>query len=115
MKDTETWAITRWQEDLKKKLTGRSVGSKSWWQLIKQQQGFADDDTIPPLLGPNGSVAIKSEDKANLLASHFAEKMQVSDPKRIPPTIPYKTNSRITTCHTNKYQVEKLLRDIDTK
>ena len=36
MKDTQNWAIKRWQEDLKTKLTGKTVGSKSWWSLIKQ-------------------------------------------------------------------------------
>ena len=115
MKETQSWAIKKWQDDLKRKLTGRSVGSRSWWQLIKQQQGFMDDDTIPPLSGLNGLVAISSEDKANLLASHFAEKMSVSDPDRIPSAIPYKTNYRISTCSTNKHQVEKLLRSIDVK
>ena len=112
MKETQKWAIERWQEDLKTKLTGCSVGSKSWWNLIKQQQGFADNDSIPPLAKPNGLVAISSEDKAELLASHFAEKMKVPNPDCSPSVIPSKTNARLTTCHTNKYEVEKLLKNI---
>ena len=113
MKETQKWAIERWQEDLKAKLSGCSVGSKSWWNLIKQQQGFADNDSIPPLAKPNGLVAISSEDKAELLASHFAEKMKVPNPDCSPPVIPSKTNARLTTCHTNKYEVEKLLKNLD--
>ena len=89
--------------------------SKGWWQLIKQQQGFNDDDIIPPLFGPNGNVAISGEEKANLLASHFAAKMQTPEPNRKPPTIPKKTNKKLTLCLTNKSQVEKFLRNIDVK
>ena len=115
MEEVQKWAMQTWQEDLKRKLSGRTVGSKGWWQLIKQQQGFIDDDTIPPLFGPNGDVAISGEEKANLLASHFAAKMQVPEPTLKPPNVPLKTNKKLSRCLTNKTQVEKFLRGIDVK
>ena len=83
--------------------------------MIKQQKGFNDDDIIPPLFGPNGSVAISGEEKANLLASHFAAKMQVPEPNRRPPNVPMKTTKKLSMCLTTKSQVEKLLRNIDVK
>jgi len=42
------------------------VGSKAWWSSIKQQQGFAPDDRIPPLNKPDGSMATSSREKAEL-------------------------------------------------
>ena len=115
MEEVQKWAMQRWQEDLKRKLSGRTVGSKGWWQLIKQQQGFNDDDMIPPLFGPNGNVAVSGEEKANLLASHFAAKMQVPEPNRNPPTVPKKTNKKLSLCLTNKSQVENFLKNMDVK
>ncbi|KAG0712820.1 hypothetical protein GWK47_017590 [Chionoecetes opilio] len=50
----------RWQDDLKIKLSGRSVGNKSWWTTLKQQQGLTTDDTIPPLFKSDGTVATKT-------------------------------------------------------
>ena len=91
MKRVEQWAMRRWQEDLKTKLTERPTGSKDWWNIIKQQQGFVEEDSIPPLTRPDGSVAIDSIDKAELLASFFA------------------------TLRTNMHEVERHLRDIDVK
>jgi len=115
MKQVQKWAIDRWQEDIKTKLTARSTGSKEWWNLIKQQQGLVEDDSIPPLTKPDGSIAIKSIDKAELLASFFANKMTVPDPDCPPPSVPLRTNARLTTLHTNKCEVEKHLRNIDVK
>ena len=39
--------------------------------------------------------------------------MKVPDPDCSPPIIPSKTNARLTTCCTTKFEVEKLLRNLD--
>ncbi|KAG0716722.1 hypothetical protein GWK47_009008 [Chionoecetes opilio] len=67
MKEIQQWAQRRWQDDLKIKLSGRSVGNKSWWTTLKQQQGLRTDDTIPPLFKSDGTVATKNKDKAEVL------------------------------------------------
>ena len=113
MKQAQKRAIKQWLEDIKTKLTGRSIGNKEWWNLINQQQGLIGEDSIPPLTKPDGSVAISSKDKAELLASYFANKMKVPDPERHPPVLPPRTNARLTTCITTKEEVEKLLRELD--
>ena len=88
MDHVQKWAISRWKEDLRSKLTGQAAGSKSWWSSIKQQQGLTPDDCIPPLNNTDGSVATNSKAKAQLLALHFSGKMTVPDPERAPPTVP---------------------------
>ena len=113
MKQVQQWAIGRWQEDIKTKLTRRSVGTKDWWNLINQQQGLDNEDSIPPLSKPDGTAAISGTEKAELLASHFANKMRIPDPSCSPPVLPSRTNARLTTCHTNEYEVRKLLKKIN--
>ena len=115
MKYTQRWAIHRWQVDLKTKLTGRSVGSKSWWSSVKQQQGFTPDDCIPPLDKPDGTVATSSKDKAELLASYFSGKMTVPDPDQAPPDLPPRTNSRLRTFTTTTAEVKQHLLLVDVK
>ncbi|KAG0700759.1 hypothetical protein GWK47_025469 [Chionoecetes opilio] len=50
MQRVQRVAQQRWQDELKFKLSGRSVGSNSWWTALKEQQGFAPDDHILPLI-----------------------------------------------------------------
>ena len=96
MKNVQKWAHKHWKDDLKRKLSRSSVGSKAWWNLVKQQQGFAPDDSIPPLDKPDGSVATSGEEKAELLASYFAGKMTVPDTDRPTPFVPSRTNKRLS-------------------
>jgi len=93
MRQVQQWAQRRWQEDLKAKLSGRSVGSKTWWTTLKQHQGLAPDDDVPPLQKPDGTVATKNKDKAEILASFFSKKMSVPDPERPTPYVPALTNA----------------------
>lgn len=68
------------QRDLKNKQAGRSVDSKEWWSLIKQQQGVTGEDAIPPLTKPGGSAAIDNKDRAEMLPNNFANKMTILNP-----------------------------------
>ncbi|XP_045118152.1 uncharacterized protein LOC123508465 [Portunus trituberculatus] len=97
MRQVQQWAQRRWQEDLKTKLSGRSVGSKTWWTTLKQQQGLTSDDDVPPLHKSDGTVATKNKDKAEVLASFFSNKMSVPDPERPPPFVPALTNAKLST------------------
>ena len=115
MKEVQQWAIHQWQQDIRTKLVTKSMSSKEWWHTVKQQQGFTDDDSIPPLTREDGSVAVTSKDKAESLASYFASKMTVPDPICSPPDIPTRTNIRLSTCRTNIFEVEKHLHDTDVK
>ena len=113
MKRTQKWAIKRWKEDLRTKLSGRSVGGKSWWSCIKQHQGQAPDDCIPPLDKPDGSVAASNMEKAELLASFFSNKMRVPDPDRPPPKLPPMTHSKLKGLTVTTREVRKQLKDLD--
>ena len=113
MKRTEKWAIKRWKQELRTKLIGCTVGSKSWWSCIKQQQGFAPDDCIPPLDQPDGSVAASSKEKAELFASYFSSKMRVPDPDRPPPKIPPVTHFKLHNITITAQDVLKQLKSLD--
>ena len=108
-------AHKHWKDDLKRKLSRSSVGSKAWWNLVKQQQGFAPDDSIPPLDKPDGTVATSGEEKAELLASYFADKMTVPDTDRPTPFVPSRTNKRLSTFAITQKEVEQELLQVDVK
>jgi len=113
MKRAQKWAIARWKEDLRTKLIGQSVGGKSWWSCIKQHQGYAPDDGIPPLDKPDGSVAASSQEKAELLASYFSEKMTVPEPAVPPPRLSPQTRSRLYNVSISVQEVKKELKSLD--
>ncbi|XP_045105136.1 uncharacterized protein LOC123500494 [Portunus trituberculatus] len=114
MRQVQQWAQRRWQEDLKTKLSGRSVGSKTWWTTLKQQQGLTSDDDVPPLHKSDGTVATKNKDKAEVLASFFSNKMSVPDPERPPPFVPALTNAKLSTITITIEEVRQRLSQVDT-
>lgn len=111
----QSWAEDKWKKDLRQKLIGRAIGKKSWWKLIKEQQGFSPDDGIPPLDKPDGSVALSAKDKAELLAVHFASKMQVLEPSRESPFVPIKTAKKFGKIQVQEKVVRRYLLNIDVK
>ena len=115
MRRVQKLAQQRWQTELKNKLCGRSVGTKSWWAALKEQQGYAPDDHIPPLIRPDGTVATQCSEKAEVLAAHFSEKMTVPDPGRPPPAVPRLTKATLDTIAITQEEVKHQLSSIDTK
>ncbi|XP_047485873.1 uncharacterized protein LOC125036956 [Penaeus chinensis] len=109
MKAVQKWAVNRWKEDLRLKLTCRSA----WWSCIKQQQGFSPDDCTPPLNKPDGSAATSSREKADLLASLFSEKMRVHDPDRSAPSLPLVTHSKLSSFVITEAEVRQHLNKVD--
>jgi len=107
-------AIEQWKNDLQQKLSGRIACDKVWWTCIKQQQGLLQDDTIPPLTKPDKTTAITSEEKAQVLATHFASKMSVPDLDLIPPSVPLYTKATLKTISIKVDEVKKILRHLDT-
>ena len=87
MTSTCRWARNHLREDRKRKLSGPGVGNKTWWSLVKEQQGACHRETLPPLTRPDGSTATSSTDKATLLAELFANKMKIDDPTRPAPQL----------------------------
>ena len=115
MKDVEAWAKIEYRQSLKRKLTNRNVGTKSWWCLEKKYQGFTTDDSIPPLVREDGSTATSSLDKAELLGSYFANKMKVPAPHQAVPDTPILTNKRLSTLHITEEEVKQLLLKVNVK
>lgn len=115
MDEVQQWAIKCWQKDIKSKLINKDTGQKEWWNLMKQQQGLSYDDTIPPLTGEDGTVAISNVDKAELLASFFAAKMSPLSDDCHPPKLDLRTNSKLSSIHVEEHEVVYLLRNIDCR
>ncbi|KAK4319782.1 hypothetical protein Pmani_009300 [Petrolisthes manimaculis] len=109
------WAMNRSEEDLKKKLRGPGVGNKTWWSLVKEKQGTSCQDVIPPLTRQDGTVATSSKEKAQLLATLFAEKMRVEDPHLPPPSLDQQCEEIVTEVKVTQMQVEQLLRELNIK
>ena len=113
MERTEKWAKRKWLKDTRDKLTGRSVGNKDWWNLMKTHQGFGADDSIPPLDKPGGGVATSSQEKADLLATYFSSKMKVPDANQSPPKLPLRTNKKLESAKVTARDIENRLKKID--
>ena len=107
-------AQQRWQEELRSKLSERSVGSKSWWNVLKEHQGLASDDHLPPLNKCDGTVATSSSEKAEVLAAHFSGKMSVPDPMRPPPATTLLTTDTLDAINIST-EVRKHLQQLDPK
>ena len=113
MTSTCTWARNQLREDRRRKLSGPGVGNKTWWRLVKEQQGEYHREALPPLTRPDGSTATSSMEKATLLAELFANKMKVVDPARPAPQLPQETDRSVTTVLVTAEQVERLLGAVD--
>lgn len=61
---------------------------------MKQHQGFAPENGIPPLDKPDEFVAASSQ-KAEFLVSYLSDKMTVPEPNVPPPKLPPQTLSRL--------------------
>ena len=112
---TQEWAREEWKANLRSKLRGGQIGNKRWWSLVKDEQGETRGCSVPALIRPDGSLAQSSEDKANLLAAHYAGKMCVADPDRPPHVPPQLVSETIMSVKTSAEEVRVLLRDLDEK
>ncbi|XP_045137187.1 uncharacterized protein LOC123519749 [Portunus trituberculatus] len=115
MRDTQEWATGRWRENLKGKLKGGQVGTKRWWSIVKEQKGDERVTTIPSLSRGDGSMAHTAQDKANVLAKHFAGKMCIPNLEKAPPTLPEIVQDKIVTVKTNEIEVRKVLLNLNGK
>ena len=115
MRTTSKWAQARWEADLKTKLRGPGVGSKTWWTLVKERQGAVNEETIPPLKNPDGTTSTGSREKADIFADLFATKMMVRHPERPPPRLTPECDQTVTSVEITRGHVEQLLRATDTR
>ncbi|KAG0710883.1 hypothetical protein GWK47_021861 [Chionoecetes opilio] len=115
MRTTQEWASEQWKVNLRGQLKRGQVGCKRWWSLVKEQQGEWRGNTVPPLVRGAGSVAQTARDKANLLAMHFTEKMCVSDPGILPPTLPEIVSDKPVRVVTSEAEVKALLLNLDVQ
>ena len=115
MRNTQEWASEHWRANLRGKLRGGQVGTKRWWNLVKEQQGESKGNTLPSLLREDGSLAHAAQDKANLLARHFSSKMCVPDPDKLPPSLPTLVSEKLETVKTSEAEVKNILLKVDQK
>ena len=62
-------------------------GSKSFWSLASRITNNFCGSTLPPLIDENGLIVTSSQEKANILASHFATNSNLDDINKMPPII----------------------------
>lgn len=60
--NTTKWAKRTWHRDIKNIDFGR-LRTKFWWHLVKEQQGIARDDILPPLNMDDGPIALTNKEK----------------------------------------------------
>lgn len=70
---------------------------------------------IPPLIRQDRAVATSRNEKAQLLATLFAEKMTVDNPQILPPHLDQQCEEIVTEVEVTCLQVECLLWELDTK
>ena len=78
MKRTSSWAKARWERNLKGKLSSNQVDPKQWWSLVKQKQGSTSHERIPALKLPTGDLATGRQEKADVLATYFSNKITLA-------------------------------------
>ena len=115
MKRTSSWAKARWERNLKGKLSSSQVDPKQWWSLVKQKQGSTSHERIPALKLPAGDLATGGQEKADLLARHFSNKMTTDEPDRLPPVLPQLCETRLDNLVFTEGVVYKHLKNINTK
>ena len=115
MTRTAAWARKRWERDIKRKLSTNSIDPKQWWSLVKKNQGTTIQERIPPLKSPAGDWVVKNTQKADLLATHFSQKMSTLDPERQPPRLPRLCPSTLDSPEVTENTVFHLLRTVNTK
>ena len=115
MKRTSKWAIATWKRDLRSKLSGNSIGSKEWWTLVKEQQGHITHSRIPALNKADGTLARTSQEKAEVFAHQFSQKMTVPDPNRATPSLSRQSTERLENIDINEDEVRRLLKAVNTK
>ena len=115
MNKTVEWATVKWKVTLKNKLRGNAIGSKQWWSLVKDQQGNTKQNRIPVLKKPDGTKATCGQEKAELLASHFSNKMKIDEPNRPLPVLLQRCTSSIDNIDINMERICRLLKSTNTK
>ncbi|MPC17900.1 hypothetical protein E2C01_010770 [Portunus trituberculatus] len=91
------------------------MGNNTWWILVKEKQGSSSQDSVPPLTKHDGTTAITSREKAEMLAGLFSAKMTVTDPTRPPPQLVQECDQILTSVEVTHQHVERLLRAEDIR
>ena len=107
------WARRHQKEDFKQKLCGSGVDHKTWWRLVKEQQGTGHHEAVPQLTRADGSMATSSKDKPSLLTEFFTTKMKVNNVGRRPLHLPQETEYSVSEIQVTPEQVEHLMREIE--
>ncbi|XP_045446613.1 uncharacterized protein LOC123654772 [Melitaea cinxia] len=95
------------------KLASYPCGSKAFWSLSKSVEMNFCRPSLPPLLKPDGSLAITATDKANLLANLFAENSHLDAGSASPPRHP-PSNFAMSDICIHQTVVLRALRNLDT-
>ncbi|XP_039748169.1 uncharacterized protein LOC120625207 [Pararge aegeria] len=95
-----------------RKLAALPSGSKAFWSLAKSVEANFCRSSLPPLQKPDGSLAVSAAEKANLLASLFAENSRL-DAGSTPPPRFLPCDSVMSEIHIHQHEVLKALRNLD--
>lgn len=84
MLQTAKWANTRWKDNNRRMLSSNQMNPKRRWHLVKEKQGITSPERVPAFTKPCGNLAITNQEKADLPAEVFSEKMRTPEPDRQP-------------------------------
>ena len=82
-----------------------SVGSNTWWTLVKERQGLNNQETIFSLSRSDETCATRSREKTELLAKYFAGNMIVEEPRRPPPRLEQEAAQKVTAVEVTREKV----------
>ncbi|CAH2210198.1 jg23746 [Pararge aegeria aegeria] len=94
------------------KLASYPRGSKAFWSLSKSVETNFCRPSLPPLLKPDGALAFTATEKANILATLFAENSRLDSGSASPPTLS-PCDSVMAEIKIRQGEVLKVLRNLD--
>ncbi|XP_045511489.1 uncharacterized protein LOC123706298 [Colias croceus] len=99
-------------QNIGRKLISYPSGSKAFWSLAKIVESNFCRPSLPPLLKSDGSLAHSAKEKADLLASLFANNSRLDSGNKCPPVIPH-SGSYMSSINVTQKTVLKTLRNLD--
>lgn len=115
MTQAAKWARTRWEEHNRRRLSSNQMDAKSWWSLVKENQGLTSHDRVPALTKPCGGLAVTSQEKADVLAQMFSEKMRTPEPEKQPPPLPRLAVANINNIVVTRDAVRRHLKGVNVR
>lgn len=109
MDATWKWALQKWQEVIKNKLTGSGVSNKANQNLVKKHREDFAKSNIPPLNKPDWTIAAKN------VSQNVQGKRRANDPEGATPRIHQTCQESLDTITIDGGKKIRRLQGLNTK